>query len=390
MSLLSEIGNAVRGFYCSTIASSPVIQEQFWSQGGFPPNLFQSPLGEFWRSAARALGRQWCPTPDPNRIFGRDLSKGNCPVDYNIQFAVEIYPDNCVPFPDFFGATVRGPLGALSFINPNQNNPRCGGVNTFSDVVIRDGNGSDRLIYTDGTRRVGAFRFLSVTRVDGLPDTCPSPVPPPVPLVFPIPFTQNVTYINRTGNQVTVPVVFGIFSPQLNVNNEIVIPVEFQIGIEGTVQVEVNVTRDWETTPSPSDDFRPIPPGEDPSDYTDEPPPPGPPLPLPEPSEPPNKATLIIRAVIVEVTGQNPNLSPIGTPGEVSIEVPDLGLIQFQIQTASGLSDTEDIRVKTRRQFIPVPWDGGAVGWRSSPRQGLEFQITPVYRRVERPITEGA
>jgi len=103
----------------------------------------------------------------------------------------------------------------------------------------------------------------------------------------------------------------------------------------------------------------------------------------PPPTEDPDQPeyTRVMSAAIVTTITPSPKSSVIFQSDGVDVYAPDLGLVKFKIQVGNKSAWTEDIKIKNLRQFVPVPWENGAIDVVGTPRSGGAFQITPIFVR---------
>lgn len=196
----------------------------------------------------------------------------------------------------------------------------------------------------------------------------------------------DVTYTNEEGNDITISPSFSFGFLQVTPTLDLTLP--FRVELPDLVlndnSTDLNGTLNFSTgeinfnfgaaPPRLTDDPLPVEP-------TDEEPVPDTPPPEPHPDDP---AIPRIVGAIVRVT------NPSGTEsteifrggGDPTIWAPDLGTISFLIRAESDSGWTEDLRIKSTRQYIPCPVPFGAVAVRGSPRPGCELEIRSVRREV--------
>jgi len=236
--------------------------------------------------------------------------------------------------------------------------------------------------------------ITNVVRVDGLPDTCGDPLPPtPTPPQPSDPIDVDVPWTDEDGNDldITLPVIFAPI--RVDINGELIVP--FRVSVDPTFNVNFNGSININTgdvsinfkninTPpksSPNQDDYGSP--DDIPDYPPEVPNSIIPIP-PQPDEP--ETAQVIRACIVTITDYDSNATVIFQDDNPDIYAPNLGFINFGISINNAIAWTSDIPVKNFRNFIPCPWEGGAIAVRGTPRPGVEWIITPVRLRVEEPV----
>jgi len=228
---------------------------------------------------------------------------------------------------------------------------------------------------------------FSVLRADGQPDNCGQPFP-----VFPPSapgdrtYGDTITYINNEGDEVELDVTHRYGNVTFNSNGDLYVPVQIELPDEpysftfmGDLNLSTggfaptlnnpNYTRGGNKTP---DDYVP--------DDTPTVPPdiPEPVTPLP-PNIPEEESQSILRAVIVTVTETSETNTEIAQGDNPTIYAPNLGFVSFYISASGQQAWTSDIPVKNKSNFIPCPWEGGALDVAGTPRPGVVWSLTPVY-----------
>ena len=228
---------------------------------------------------------------------------------------------------------------------------------------------------------------LSIRREDGAVDNCgnPQPVAPPfTPDGDKYPY--KFTYDGSDGQQYSFPIViaFGYFG--VNVNGELTIPVTFNF----TANPQFTFNFRWNfNTGKPEPYIPPKVPGKpegqnEPTEPT--PDPTNPPVPDPEfpPGDDPDEVKTpgtrrLIRAVIVTVFDQQGDVGRLYQNVAPDIAIPNYGYINFQVKYGRDTFYLPDQPVKNQRCFIPCAWELGAVGVVGTPRNGIQWRLTPVY-----------
>lgn len=342
----------------------------------------------------RWLYRQFCnaePPAGPEPPF----TGGQCPTLYAVRVDGTVNrPAPASPLTyDYTIANIVGPISAIRvttrggdivfevLAQPNTPNPDGDYTETLFANAVPNG-------FT-----IGEYTLTGPNRQDGLADDCGDPppdVPPPEPGYNDIDI--DIEYSPDIGPDITVPVNF-IFAPvRVNIRGEATIPINIDVGgVNAYVNGEFNLNtgditfnfgnRNYGSHDKPNpDDYRPdddIP--NNPDDVPDD-------VTIPLPDDTPDDPATVIRAVIVTVTEVPNTVSTIIQDDNPDIYAPNLGYVQFAIPIGRSLSWTSDIPVKNKRNFIPCPWDGGALDVRGTPRPGVEWTLTPVYLEIQTPL----
>lgn len=360
------------------------------------------------------------PPPEP------EINGGQCPAAYEVFFTVQ--PVNGVWSPGStppggntaavsFDRRLRGPITKvgtyLAFTSPGSGGvaEKGWGLEFISRGDLTDNPGAGQsptpvtsrtapLFTTLGNDSALKTTITNLVRLDGLPDNCgtsPIPdIPPPAPGWNQT--TTNVTYQNRDGLDITVPVGFFFANAFFDANFDVQIPIYLTLDNAFSFPINFNVSTGGFTfnfgpvqngpggTPPPQP---PPPPGgiPGPTDFNFDVLPPPPPSgdefeDTEEPDDP--KTERVIRAVLVTLTGINETQVGllVQDGGNPDIRIPGLGFVQFKVRIGAVTGWTNDIPVKNDRAFIPCPWEGGAIDVRGSPRPGVNFALTPVYLRT--------
>lgn len=237
---------------------------------------------------------------------------------------------------------------------------------------------------------------VRVTRNDGLPDNCGDPEPDPVPPPDSSITNVNIDYDDDDGTSISVPIAL-VFAPIfVNASAELNIPVRlsfdptFNNSFNATVNLNTgDITYDFSNTnvsgggnnSSPSPDSY----NDDGSDPGTPPDVPTPDLP-PPPDEAEDEREGILRGVIVTATLVPDHLTEIFQDDNPNIFIPRLGNVQFCYRIGNKLAWSEDIPVRNKRQFIPCPWEGGAIDVKGTPTTGVEISLTKVYTSQSAPV----
>lgn len=407
MGFNEDVAQRAREQYCSNAIDTGIFVKNYGGiLGGIP--LLNAYLG------ARNAYRQFCdrePTPPPTYPY----NGAQCPTIYQIDATVYDDPFDDEPFTYTTSLQVHGPILGFNYSSPpgippnGRFNVVCFGTPTAGPPTPTSVTQQyAQTIFSPERNPKFTVTVTSIRRIDGLPDNCgDSPNAPPASRVPPPVVDNDFTYIDNSGNSVSVPLIFAFGVGFLNLKGELNIPVkvtfsptfDIPVSISPSFDINFNVsTGDTTYSPSYYDTDNPNDPGSlpsfDPSSPNrpgnygpNTPVPPDPPDVPPPPPPPPDKTQeQVIRAVLVTVTNLPPNgpQTTIGQDVNPDVYVPDLGLVSFLIRVkgASG-GWTEDIRIKNRRQFIPCPWEGGAIDVQATPRKGVQIVLTPIYGRQD-------
>lgn len=391
-----SLQRAIRRGVCTFLQNYANLQEVvkfLWEPLPVPQN---TPF-----NAAKHLIPWICNDPPPE-VPDPEFLGGQCDgVRYAVVIDRVLYNNvnSCTTFPEPTRSTsfVWGPIQSIRPTLPgNFNSGPCPG---FRNIVARARASAtapitDITLIATSSAQIKSISIVSVTRTDGLPDDCGDG---PLPEVI---YNEGDNIINiefeytpRGLPPIILGGVLALGYANINLNAEVVIPFtfEFNANFEGKLIGELNLNRNEVNI-----DTRVSPPGGDREPDTTRPPGgvqiPGTPIEPPpsdeddleeeEDEETPEKIR-VIRGVVVTVTsinGRNP-FTEIFQDENPNVWAPDLGLVQFLVRTGKLNSAwTGDIRVKNIRQFIPVPdWEYGAIKVSGTPRQGVQWTLTPVY-----------
>lgn len=363
---------------------------------------------------ADASNGLFCNNPVPP-VFGSSaqppFTGGQCNTLYRVRFqythtgVINFNTCETAETTEQYDSGAPGNLaGPITAIRPRvrQTSANCGGVSTY-DIDILGAGGT----LLGGPQVPGAgpnppvITNIVITRADGLADDCGS-LPPVVPPYQPGSTTiiEDITYEPEGGGpQITIPATVILGFAYVDANANIRIPVTVNLG-GIKIPLSLNVTTGdinlgGIRVGSPDIDNKfdirvggpggtTIPPGTEPPIG----PPPGEPD-YPELDEPPEPdiEPIIIGAVVTtnNIVGRRDLLYQGG--GNPNIEIPRLGFINFlNYVPGLGLAWSEDIPIKNLRHLVQNPWPYGAVAVEGSPRNGVTWTITPVYRQAQLPI----
>lgn len=377
--LRQDLANA----FCTALENIANFADVFGGANPATLPLTVSPLREAYRIACNREP----PDPPPPGFTG-----GQCPILYtvNVQWVRKaVIAFQCVDSGTEFGQQffVPGPIKGLTVELSD------GGAGLY---ILHGAGGAQRrqvYFYTGTTECPAQFVSYSITSVQpppGVPDDCGDPepvIPPPAPN-FNI-TNIDITYTNNDGLDITIPAVFIFARANVNLKGEITVPVRLdfsggriQIGGDynlntGDINLNFgNSNYNRNGLPNP-DGYEPDPTLPDvPPDVPDD-------VPNPPRDESEGETTRILRACIVTTSVVPNDITEIFQSSNPNIFAPNLGYVQFAINVNGRIAWTSDIPVKNKRNFIVVPWEGGATQVRGTPRPGVTWVITPVYALVE-------
>ena len=433
MSFLDSLGPAIREqVLCPLLQANTSLNSSLrdlieLSTGYRPPSL--EPLGGYQLAV--------CPLPVSPPTPSLSFEGGQCEVQYRVFASVRYenllldgtWEEVEVDSSDLLG---MGPIASIgitqTFVidgSPCDNNT----LDRTLIVAFADGDASTPLPSEyncgpgiGGIRNVVVLSY-TVTREDGLPDTCGNPPPlepvPPVPPegTEPFPFSFPIT-ITEGGTPITIDVggVVVVLPPRIGLNADINIPVKVNIDVGGvnfspTVNLDFNIADGaFRVEPGAFDiDFGGIVINTNPPPWNNPPgkcipggggprPLPGTDVPEPPPDAPnppekrPPKGERVIIGALVTVTAAAPwqRATIIGQDENPDIYAPDLGHINFLCRLGTGAVGgwTPDQKVKNRRCLIPCEWKYGALEVKGTPQPGITWEITPIYDVVASPVLQ--
>jgi hypothetical protein len=380
--LLEALGSYVRGGYCQSLANLSTLGE-LMPGAGFG-------IGGAAGSAASFIYNTVCdrpPDPPPAPAFGGGQCDG---ITYNVS-GKATYSGTAIPNGIDISGLAIGPIRGITSRNVPPNSTQVyvlgkpQGSNTTGEYGIATLNTS-----FGGGNDFQSVRITGLVRQDGQADNCGN-LPTQPPPYQPGDNTVNapVTYTNNEGDSVSVDASVSFGYATVNFNGTVSIPFTLNLQLSPEVNVSGNFNLNTggidfdfgnpalpgsECSPN-SDDFVPEP--NDPGNPVSLPPEVGNPPPTPDPPE----YRKVMAACLVTTTEVGDGLTEVFQSDGVNFFVPDLGSIKFQISAGGKSGWTEPIKVQTLRQFIRVPWEGGAVAVRGTARPGGQFTITPLYVR---------
>lgn len=381
MATFSEaLTTAVRNTFCAYLQTVEGFQRWLFEDDLFPttpPSL----------AFARFMLRYHCNT-DPPAFSAPPFQGGQC---VGVSYDVTIYRDikvgaNSVRgYPEPITVRGNGPIRGLYLEY---------GAGGITSLRINWGSSQPSIGSTISSSEYWyAYYITNVVRVGGLPDNCGNWLNPPTTPVPSTPVIVPVSYTTNNSVNVTTAVTLTYAPFRVHIDGTINVP--FRLRLDPSINVDVNGNLNLSTGDvnihfgnpnfSPSSD-----PNQDSYDTPDDVPDYPPTVPnsiAPIPPQPDTPSTeAVIRAVIVTVTAYDSNATIIPQDLNPDIYAPNLGFVNFAIATKGAIAWTSDIAVKNFRNFIPCPWEGGAIQVRGTPRPGVTWDITPVRVVLEEPV----
>lgn len=345
-------------------------------------------------AAAYGLG---CNRPLPDGAFpAPPFSGGQCGILYNVAVRCR-YSGTFVPSGTLVNVQAYGKIQGVRF------EQRPG--NSAAIIII----GGNPIGTASGEQEAGstAYSFspsdvlqsVSIESVSPVnpaqPDNCGSlpPVPPSGITIDDSTVTNNITYTNNDGVDVTVPVVLAFGYANVDINGELNIPVSVQLDLNPEVNFngQFNLrTGDFNINlGDPDSPFGtngpcggdPVPDGDTPNPTL--PLPPSDPIPPSNPDRPAKRKILRGCQVITTVlAGKQTEIDQNNNP---DIYVPAIGYVNFLVQVGTKTAWTVDIPVKNTNQIIECPWIGGAIDVRGTPSYNNQFTVYPIYTQQTFP-----
>lgn len=341
-------------------------------------------------AASAAAYASFCNQPLPPEGRARiPFSGGQCPAAYQVNYslkALEIATGIVEDRTFFF--RLQGPISRADIVSdPTEDNGRIfyRATGSQEDLI------QELLIDYGDLPLFPNYEFfdfqVSLVRRDGLPDECGDPplVPPPFPPgQNPVP--TDITYVNNEGVTVNVPIALVFGFARVNLNGTISVPVNVRFDLDPTLNFDADLNLNTGdviiNVGNPLNPGGGTEPGGDVVVDPTVPPPPADtdtPLPPPESPDPTANRSRVIKGCFVTVSQSGAEATIIGQDSNPDIYVPALGYVSFLIATRVSSAWTADIPIKNKRQFIPCPWELGAIEVVGTPRGNSVITITPVY-----------
>lgn len=391
VTFLEGVGNAVRSAYCT------------WLGGGLPglaywvESLNDASPFPVTRRIREGAHRILC-NREPEPILTPPFEGGQCDTRYNVTVGYSyIFTSGsaCVSFTE--QQTFNGRLGPIQGVTAFREGFDVGyRLQSAPDPPSNPDGIARSVIVTDTASpicpaRVTSVNILNIVRVDGQPDDCGAPAPD-LPDIPDSRIPERIIYDDGDVN-IVIPVIIGFGFANFDIDGTLNIPftIEFSPefnfefgGTDGALNPDTgDVVIEPPGTGTPPGTGRP------PISYDPEDPPPDEDGDVPEPDNPPaglDEEEEILRGVLVTVTvpSSSRRISELFQEDIPNIFVPRFGNVSFMIRVGKTFGWTDVIEVRNRRQFIPCPWEGGAIEVRGSTDPGVEWILTPVYVKGER------
>lgn len=288
---------------------------------------------------------------------------------------------------------IQGPITGAGWDSPNPGRARFVVRHGNNQVnVRRDFSGDPGTEYRNLTGSID-----SITPCGGATDNCGDPPSPPPNALPPGTNTveDDVDFTDENNVNVTVPIVLVYGTANINVNGQIIIPVDVRIG-PNTLEVDLNLNTGninfgpSYTTNNPGEGTGgrgTNSPCEQPPEVDEDEAEPDNGVPTETPIEDKESDIRVIIGAIVTVTNEGNGIGEVnGDPYNApDIGVPRFGDLMFEVRIANRTAWLNDIPVKLARVYIPCPWDAGALRVVGIPKPGVVWTITPVYSRIKKP-----
>jgi hypothetical protein len=333
---------------------------------------------------------------EPSPGYDPSFTGGQCPgIQYNVFFRVTYNNQGQGPFVFNDGPLpVYGPIFGLSSATIGND------VRVFVDASNMAGTDPQQYLavnFTGGASsgfEVLSLEFTSVNRADGQPDNCGNP-PANVPPSTPGSRTTNndFTYVDNGGDTINITTLVTFGDINLGINGDLNIP--FRVTIDDILPFTFNGKLDLSTgdvtynpgNPNYNPSGEPNADGygvEDPDDALPD---------VPDDVIAPNADDIepstrrVIRGVFVTTVSSSSNVTVLDQDSQPDIIIPNLGYVNFAIAVRNRVAWSSDIPVKNHKFFAECPWVGGAIDVKGTPRQGIEFVLSPVYSNEEEAQT---
>lgn len=325
------------------------------------------------------VGGLLCNDPTPPPPIPPPFAGGQCSgVGYAVTVNADFYngvPDCDTPSNFAPVRNVTGPVRGVRVVSNLGVDGPCD--NAAGDTIIltaSDSNGDplDIVLRGDTSDVWANARIVNVVRLDGLPDDCGDPAPPPPPPIPPQPI--SFTYINNEGDNVDVSGDVNINAPILIAPFTLVAPITVNLG-GITFGGGVEISPDFDVTISPSfgggggGPPEPIPPGEDDPDEDD-------------PDEPTECEDAPIKGLVVDLSFTSEmRATEVRQDGSLSsLAVPRAAILYFIAVAGNRSVYMPGVDLKSRSQYVPVPYNTVATCWRIHTEPGVSVtSARPVF-----------
>jgi len=385
--LRDAISSSISNDVCNFLESAAILSAASLPVLGVLAPEAVLPVGAIGAGTAASYSL-FCNRPAPSLVGAPPFVGGQCDnVEYRVFYEGEYNNGSPNVFQTFADRTQYRNARVLGITTAD---PSDGSFGKVVVVQFEDGDvtGFGFTGIPPNGNQMRNVRITSVQRRDGQPDNCGNPPGLPVPPGdLNVTNNNSVTYIDNNGDTITNNFGYTYSPIEIDFNGNVTIPVNIR-GIDlpdFNINANINLTTGdinfygGNSTQPPSGVPRP-------SDYVPDPSLPEPPsdipgipsLPFPSDDNPP-ETEKIISACIVTVSQVGRRQSVIFQGDNPDIYAPNLGFVAFAINTGGATSWTSDIAVKNLRNFIPCPWQPGAIAVRGTPQPGVSFVVTPVY-----------
>lgn len=386
-SLRDAVQDAVTSTACTLLGAASTYARNFEGiLGAIAPDVglpVASPASGLSAAYGLLCDRPPPPLQNPPPFTGGQCVGTSYTIAFTVDFVTGVTPPNTEVATPESGSLVR--TGAILSFQIENNDTSCG----------------YRLVTTTGSEFIGRATFptfnknelrnlrgLTVTPNFGQPDNCGDPDPDPIiPDPDPTGDDIDITYENNEGDTITnnFNITFG--SAYLDIDSQINLPVTITNNDDSDFSINANLNFNsgnlnfYVGNPAyppgsgrpPKDSYKPG------GDLPPVPPSVVAPIPVPFPPDGEAQTEDIIAAVMVTVDEIPPDITQIFQGENPDIFAPNLGYLNFAVAVGETSAWTADIPVKNLRQFVPCPWDAGAIDVKGTPRPGVNWTITPVY-----------
>lgn len=328
-----------------------------------------------------------CNNPTPPPPTPPPFTGGQCSgVSYIVTYSYDVEQGNPCGTQTFgpFTRTKIGPIRGLRTATTGVDCSCPGG--SIGAVYLQSSNSSGGLVEeVVGSRAqdcISGARIISVSRVGGSPDDCGDPPPPP-----PVPPPSqpiNFTYVNNQGDNVNVSGDVNIGIPILIAPFTLVAPVTITAG-GISFNGSVNLSPEFDVTISPSfggsgngpggggggtgQPTQPIPPDdEDPNDDS--------------PAAPVACEDLPLKGLVVTLQfSEEMNATELIQNGGIpSLGVPRVAIAYFVARVGNREVYMPGIDLKSRQQYVPVPFNSLVTCWRIHLEPGVSISsVRPIF-----------
>lgn len=375
--------NAVRNAFCTALGTINNYNNYFASLPFGFTNIASGPVSNIYRLVCNREP----PQPPPPPFRGGQC----CGLNYNVFVSATTKREGEAAESGTSSGTFFGRIDRITLEFPTEFSYNVAvywapapGCSTQQRSVIAGGAGAKK--YEKDQCIINDINVFPVSGSDDCGD--PPPIIPPPDNNYHRPNIE-FNYQPDFGPEVNLNGILIFARPTVNFNGNLNIPVRIDLGgVNPTFNGQLNLngpllqfnfgSPNYSPSPSPTpDDFTPPPDvPEVPDDV------PTPILP-PSPNVPDDDTTPVIRGVIVTSTIVPGNAGIIYQDGNPDIYIPNIGFVNFLVAIGQQVAWTVDLPVKNRRCLIPCPWEGGAIAVRGTPREGVSWQLSPVYALPE-------